>query len=130
MNFATTEYEVQLVPLPHWKHRPFEEYRNHVAEIIHEIESETRNRQYDNRTCVLGPRKILREDPHKRPATMKQSPAPLFHTATARMAAVLRQAYAWFLKAYRIAAEKLKHGDLEAVFPEGCFPPALPFVPG
>ena len=32
------------------------------------------------------------------------------------------------LAAYRDAAEKLKEGDREAVFPEGAFPPGLPFV--
>jgi hypothetical protein len=31
--------------------------------------------------------------------------------------------------AYRTAAQKLSSGNRMAVFPPGCFPPALPFVP-
>jgi hypothetical protein len=30
--------------------------------------------------------------------------------------------------AYRDAAERLKQGDTDVRFPEGCFPPRLPFV--
>lgn len=33
-----------------------------------------------------------------------------------------------FLAAFREAAEKLKAGDRLARFPDGCFPPGLPFV--
>jgi hypothetical protein len=42
----------------------------------------------------------------------------------------LWEAYAWFVGTYRMAVERLLNGDRNAVFPEGCFPPALPFVPG
>jgi hypothetical protein len=38
--------------------------------------------------------------------------------------------YAWFVAAFRSAAEKLKQGDREARFPVGSFPPGLPFVAG
>jgi hypothetical protein len=38
------------------------------------------------------------------------------------------EAYAWFVAAYRDAAEKLRAGDLDPPFPPGCFPPAMPFV--
>jgi hypothetical protein len=41
-----------------------------------------------------------------------------------------REAYAWFVAAYREAAEKLRKGNLGARFPVGSFPPALPFVGG
>jgi len=39
----------------------------------------------------------------------------------------LRAAYSAFEATFRMAAEKLRGGDLRARFPEGCFPPALPF---
>ena len=42
----------------------------------------------------------------------------------------LWRVYAEFVGKFRDAAEKLRAGDLSAVFPRGCFPPALPFVPG
>ena len=37
------------------------------------------------------------------------------------------EAYSLFYAAYREAAEKLKAGDLSAAFPDGSFPPPLPF---
>ena len=40
----------------------------------------------------------------------------------------MRDADALFLAAYRDAAEQLQKGDLSVHFPEGSFPPALPFV--
>jgi hypothetical protein len=42
----------------------------------------------------------------------------------------LYEGYAWFVAAFRQAAEKLKAGDRSAAFPTGSFPPALPFVGG
>jgi hypothetical protein len=39
-------------------------------------------------------------------------------------------AYALFVAAYRDAAEKLRAGVRNVVFPIGSFPPALPFVDG
>ena len=40
-----------------------------------------------------------------------------------------RQAPIWgFLAAFREAAEKWHSGDRSAIFPGGCYPPALPFV--
>ena len=58
----------------------------------------------------------------------KKSPAPRFHAATKAAREALRQAYGLFLAAFREAAERLKAGDPTARFPNGCFPPGLPFV--
>jgi len=44
-----------------------------------------------------------------------------------RLSKVLRDAYSAFAAAFRIASERLRSGDRGARFPEGCFPPALPF---
>jgi hypothetical protein len=35
--------------------------------------------------------------------------------------------YYLFVAAFRAAAERLKLGCKDAVFPDGCFPPPLPF---
>ena len=40
---------------------------------------------------------------------------------------VRRAAYYLFVAAFRAAAERLKRGCKDAVFPDGCFPPPLPF---
>jgi hypothetical protein len=60
----------------------------------------------------------------------KKSPAPAFHAASQAVRRELRDAYGWFVGAFRQAAEKLRAGDRNAVFPAGSFPPALKFVGG
>src|SRR5215210_7565912 len=58
-----------------------------------------------------------------------QSPAPLFHAMSKAVRRELYEGYAWFVAAYREAAEKLRAGNNRAVsFPTGSFPPPLPFV--
>ena len=128
MDFATL-YEVPVEPLPAWSARPAEEYRNYVADLVEQIEQATWERRRRDKPVVLGRRKILKADPHHRPELLKRSPAPAFHAATSKAFKALYDAYAWFVKAYRSAAEELKKGNLDAVFPGGCFPPGLPFVP-
>jgi hypothetical protein len=59
---------------------------------------------------------------------MKESGAPAFHAATKAVRRELEHAYRWFIAAFREAAEELRHGNLGARFPEGSFPPRLPFV--
>ena len=76
----------------------------------------------------FGPAAILRQHPHTRPDKTKKLPAPLFHAATKAARQALRKAYGAFLGAFREAAERLKAGDRMAGFPNGCFPPGLPFV--
>ena len=75
-----------------------------------------------------GPDAIRRQNPHEQPQMSKKSPAPLFHAVTLRMRKELYAAYAGFLAAFREAAEKWRSCDRRAVFPAGCFPPALSFV--
>ena len=129
MDFATF-YEVPIEPLPHWRDRPFEEYRAHVAELVRQIEEKTLERRRKKQPVVLGRRKVQKTDPHHRPEHIESSPAPMFHTVKDKVFKALWDAYAWFVLAYRAAAEKLKNGDRDVEFPPGCFPPGLPFVPG
>jgi hypothetical protein len=44
------------------------------------------------------------------------------------LADTLREAYSRFVAAFRDAAARLRAGDRLVSFPEGSFPPALPFV--
>jgi hypothetical protein len=78
----------------------------------------------------LGTAAILAQDPTSRPKRLKKSPAPLFHAASKAMGHYLYEGFAWFVAAYRTAAEKLQRGDPDSRFPRGSFPPALPFVSG
>ena len=56
------------------------------------------------------------------------SPAPPVHAASKKAREEWREAFGMFLLAYREAAKLLKNGIQDVVFPEGCFPPGLPFV--
>ena len=73
-------------------------------------------------------KEILAQEPTRCPRKLKRSPAPFVHAATKAMRRGLWEACAWFVSAYRDAAEKLRAGDLDPPFPAGCFPPARPFV--
>lgn len=129
MDFALL-YEIPIEPLPGWADRPPEEYCAWVADLLKQIEQETLERRRRDQPRILGRRQILKADPHHRPKEVKNSPAPAFHAATSKALKALRAAYAWFVEAYRAAADELKNGNRDAVFPKGCFPPGLPFVPG
>ena len=60
----------------------------------------------------------------------KRSFAPRVHAFRREVRKAMVEAYAAFLAAFREAAEKWRGGDRMARFPEGSFPPGLPFVRG
>ena len=96
--------------------------------LVQEIEEEARIRREAAGIKPLGVKEILAQEPTRRPGKLKKSPAPFVHAATKAMRRELWEAYAWFVAAYRDAAEKLRAGDRDPPFPAGCFPPPLPFV--
>lgn len=106
-------------------------YRQRVANLALEIEEDAAAaRRTRTGAEPLGPAAILAQDPLSRPKKIKKSPAPLFHAASKVMRHYLYEGFAWFVAAYRTAAERLQRGDPTARFPLGSFPPALPFVGG
>jgi putative transposase len=129
LQFATEE-TVILSPIPCWAHLPPEVYRARVAALVEGIETEAAHLRSLQGTSVLGVKGILEKDPQHRPASLARSPAPLVHAATKAARKAFYDAYAWFVAAFRQAAEKLRQGDRNAPFPSGSFPPALPFVAG
>jgi putative transposase len=129
LQFATEE-AVILSPIPCWAHLEPEVYRQRIAALVEDIESEAALLRSLKGTSVLGVEAILAKDPQHRPASLACSPAPLVHAATKAARKAFYDAYAWFVSAFRQAAEKLRQGDRNAVFPAGSFPPALPFVAG
>ena len=68
-------------------------------------------------------------DPHYRPEKLERSSAPMFHAARKRVRRAMWEAYSWVVAEYAAAAERLRDGDRLVDFPEGTFPPRLPFVP-
>ena len=127
LRFATREV-VTLSPLPCWEHLPAEKQRERIADLVREIEDEAAENRERTGLPSLGPTAIRTQNPHDCPEKTKRSPAPLFHAFSQRVHRELRDAYHRFLGAFREAAERLRAGDLSAAFPDGCFPPALPFV--
>jgi REP element-mobilizing transposase RayT len=123
-----SEETVVLSQLPCWRHLSPEVYRGLVAGLVREIESDAAAERKLTGHEPLGPAAILSQHPHTRPKKLKKSPAPLFHAASKNARQALRAAYGLFLSAFREAADRLKAGDRLARFPNGCFPPALPFV--
>ena len=120
---------VILSQLPCWKHLAPEAYRSRVAGLVRQIEATAAVERAKKGVEPLGTEKILAQDPETRPETLDRSPAPFIHAATRAIRKELREAYGWFVAAYREAAEKLRAGDRNAAFPPGSFPPHLPFVP-
>ncbi|MEA2599351.1 MAG: REP-associated tyrosine transposase, partial [Acidobacteriota bacterium] len=129
LQFAEEE-SVILSPIPCWAHLSPDVYRARIAGIVETLESEAARLRSLNGTSVLGVAAILAKDPQHRPESIACSPAPLVHAATKAARKAFYDAYAWFVAAFRQAAEKLRQGDRNAVFPAGSFPPALPFVAG
>ncbi len=68
-------------------------------------------------------------DPNHRPAKLDRSPAPDFHARRKKTRKAMRDAYAWVVANYREAAQRLRAGDRLVAFPEGTFPPGMPFIP-
>jgi hypothetical protein len=117
-----------LAKLPCWEHLSDDAYRERIQELVQEVESEAAAERERTGRAPLGREAILKQQPTARPAKTKKSPAPLFHVIAKAVRRRMYEAWALFLAAYRDAAEKLRNGDLTAVFPEGCFPPPQLFV--
>ena len=118
---------VRFSPLPCWKGLQSSDFRLHVRDLVTQIEAETAVRHQTDGTQPLGSQTILRLDPHDLTLRSKWSPAPMFHCASKQARSALREAYGLFCSAFRQAANSLRAGDSLAVFPEGAFPPAMPF---
>jgi hypothetical protein len=110
---------VSLAPLPCWTHLDATTYRRRIAELITAIEKVGR----ENR-----PARALPESAHERPSLSKRSSAPHFHCVSRRVWRELYKSYCWFVITYREATQRLSRGDPSPGFPEGSFPPPLPYV--
>lgn len=119
---------VKLSPLPSMVGMSAEERREWYAKAVREVEEETARTHKVAGTKPMGVRAILRQDPLSRPKALETSPAPKFFAATREEFEAMRELRRSKVNAYRIAAQKLKDGELDVSFPPGCFPPALPFV--
>ncbi len=117
----------QVDPLPYWEHLDVGAYQARVAEMATSIEEDSATERRARGIALLGVKAIQRQNAKRRPNRIKRSPVPAFHAASKRARLALVAAYRWFVAAYRDASERLRNGDRDAPFPEGCFPPSLPW---
>jgi REP element-mobilizing transposase RayT len=121
------EETLELAPLPCWAHLGKDQYRAQVAEMIEAIESEVARKIAESGKPVAGRAFVERQDPRLEPHRLKKDPAPIAHAFSRRVRREIREAYSLFLSAYRRASDRFRQGCLEVCFPDGSFPPALPF---
>lgn len=119
---------VPLAKLPCWAHLSWSEYRRRVQDLVMEIEATATAERRAQGLHVVGAGKVAKRHPHTRPGTMEKTHAPRFHAESRQSRIDMYRAYGEFLGAYREAANRLKKGVAPYAFPEGCFPPALPYV--
>ncbi len=125
--FATDE-QVRLSALPSMAHLTPRDFQHAIRSIIEQIEHDTADMHRANRTKPVGPRWVMRQNPHRVPKQIKRSTAKRFLAAFRHSLDELRRAYRDFVAQYREASERLRSGEGMVVFPPGCFPPRLPFV--
>ncbi len=124
-----TEETVFLAPLPCWRHLPIKERRRRVKELIREIEREAAAERRATGKPVRGAEAVMEIDPHYRPSRRDRSPAPDFHARRKDVRKAMRYVYTQVVVEHARAAERLRAGDRLVSFPDGTFPPGLPFVP-
>lgn len=127
-SFITVE-TLELAPLPCWGGMTDSQRRSRHRELVEEIEREGRSRGSRTHQPVLGRDLVLLQGPLHEPNRPSKGPVPLAHAVSRAARDALRDAYRRFLGAYRQAAERLRTGALDVLFPEGAFPPALPYRP-
>ena len=132
-SFGRYKYALQetlfLDPLPCWRHLPPEEVRQRVKELVDDIDREAAEKRRKKGRTSMGAKAVMKQRPHHRPDKLKKSDAPPFHAKRKWVRKMMWEAYAWVGAAHCEASEKLRAGDRLANFPEGTFPPGLPFVP-
>lgn len=126
--FVTMEM-VRLAPLPCWRGFTKGEILSRVRVLLEDIEQEGRRREQESGHPALGVDSLIRQNPRHEPNRIKKGPAPLVHAVSRAARDGLREAYRAFLASYRQAAECLRTGALDVGFPDGAFPPALPYRP-
>lgn len=124
--FASIE-TLELSPLPCWDRLSAHSLALRILELVEKVSREARQRAKQSRIGPMGRRRILRQDPHRRPRTLKRSPAPLFHAATFEIRRMLERMYREYYDAYRDARERVRQQSRPGAFPRYGIPP--PWAP-
>ena len=125
----TSEERVVISPLPCWQHLPEAQWRRAVADLVEEIDRVAALERKVQGKNSLGVEKILNEDPENRPDHVEKSVKRRFHARDPEVLRAMIETWSEVIRCFREASEKLRSGVRNVVFPEGTFPPSLPFVP-
>lgn len=120
---------VDLSPLPCWQHLSEATWRAAVTAMVEDIDRQAAVERTAQGRTSLGVEGVLTQDPFARPTDIESSPQPRFHTATREAFETMLGIWREVVEAFYAASADLRAGNRDATFPEGTFPPALPFVP-
>lgn len=126
---GTCEEAVHFAPLPCWEHLDEDAWRSAVEEMVDDIDHQAEVDRRLSGTASLGVTAVLEQDPYERSDSVATKPQPRFRAVAKDVREAMLEAWRQVLAAYYAASLALRSGDRSAVFPEGTFPPALPFVP-
>lgn len=122
-----SEEMLELSPLPCWLGLSPSAHRRRIHDLLRGIEEEASRREIRTGCPAAGRDFVLRQDPRQEPNRVKKGPSPLVHAASRTVRHEFRRRYRRFVSGYRQAAVRLLQGILDLEFPEGSFPPAIPF---
>lgn len=125
---VTSRHEIRLAQLPCGRHLSYAAHCKEVRKLIREVEEEAALERELEGVEVVGAQTVLENDPDTLSEKTKKSYAPRVHAASREARKEFLEAFGWFFGEYRDAAEELHKGNRDARFPEGCFPPGLPYV--
>ncbi len=125
-DYKTVEF-LELTPLPCLANLGATHHRELIEGLIEKLVAEAAANREAKLSMVLGAARLQKQNPHTQPNRIKKSPAPRFHAFSVAVLKALRDAYSAFAAGFRAASERLRSGDRGVLFPEGCFPPSLPF---
>lgn len=120
---------VVLSPLPCWEHFADGAWCQAVSDMVEDIDREAAVERRALGKTSLGVTKILARNPYDSPEIVKKSPKPRFHTFDRKVLEAMIEMWRQVVVTFCAASEALRTGDRNVTFPEGTFPPALPFVP-
>jgi REP element-mobilizing transposase RayT len=118
----------ELSPLPAWRGRPARDCRRIVEGLVRAIEDEVSAHCETTGVRPLGAERICRQHPHQKPSRLRRTRVPLVHASSKESRILWSTRYRTFAEAFWNSARRLRAGLTPVTFPEGCFPPALPFV--
>lgn len=124
-DFIEKNLSVGLAPLPCWKEMPWKERRQAVRDLIEQVVLEAKRER--GQRPVLGDEALQRQDPLSAPTKSDRRYAPPCHAASRQARKALLRELRDFADAFLAASDALRNGR-EACFPQGCFPPGLPYV--